>query len=288
MVTVSMMKKLSIIFLCFWGASSALYAADLTPAQQAKVRAVVSQYCELLSKFASSDTYIDSIYKITSLCSTWNMTTFDDLKENKQILLSDYLHRITNDFNHELSISYEGIQTAEIKKIQRPSMDKSKSEEDAFALIEVVKKIKGHGLNKTVKNVFAVNLKDYKIWGITKDALFEDDDASSMLSKGLVYFSENQYDEALFWFEKSADKGNVEAQFYCGIFYYLQENYSKAIAAFQKAIELNPDYTAAYRNMGIAYARQGDYSKTIVAFQKAARLGDKVAQEQLKKLGETW
>ncbi|MDR3268472.1 MAG: tetratricopeptide repeat protein [Tannerella sp.] len=266
------MRKL--IILCFLAAPFTLFAADLTSVQQAKVREVVSQYGKLLSEFASSDAYIGNNEKIERLCANINMSTFDDLKANEQILLGDYLNHIVIDFNHNLSISYEGIQTAKITGYQAPTLDKSESESEAYAfvLIEATKKIKGQGIDKTVKNVFAVNLDDYKIWGISKDALFESDDPYSLLQSGIRYYNNKQYNEALDRFERSAAKGNVEAQKYCGYVHYLQDNYAQAIAAYQKAIELKPDDAEAYYSMGNAYCKQGNYAQAIAVCQKAIEL----------------
>ena len=50
---------------------------------------------------------------------------------------------------------------------------------------------------------------------------------------------------------------------------------SKAIAQFQKAIQINPKYATAYNNLGIAYSDQGEWSKAIKQYQKAIQINPK-------------
>ncbi len=53
--------------------------------------------------------------------------------------------------------------------------------------------------------------------------------------------------------------------------------YDNAIADFDKAIELYPEYARAYNNRGIAYASKGRYTRSIVNFDKAIELKPKRA-----------
>jgi tetratricopeptide (TPR) repeat protein len=51
-----------------------------------------------------------------------------------------------------------------------------------------------------------------------------------------------------------------------------QGNWPEAIAHFQQALRLNPDYAEAYNNWGLALAYQGKPAEAIVHFQQALRL----------------
>lgn len=42
-------------------------------------------------------------------------------------------------------------------------------------------------------------------------------DDSAQFSLGLFYYDEENYDEALYWFKKSAEKGNLGAKIYAAI-----------------------------------------------------------------------
>ena len=46
----------------------------------------------------------------------------------------------------------------------------------------------------------------------------------------------------------------------------------RAIGAFTKAIELNPNYAVAYNNRGLAYRKKGDYDRAIVDYTIAKEL----------------
>lgn len=65
-----------------------------------------------------------------------------------------------------------------------------------------------------------------------------------------------------------------EAEVYnnLGVDWASQGRFIEAIAAFQRAIELYPNYENAYNNLGIAYASLGDFSAAVDAFQSAIEI----------------
>jgi len=65
-------------------------------------------------------------------------------------------------------------------------------------------------------------------------------------------------------------------------------NFSEAIRCFRKAIDINPNMSDAWYNLGIAYGREQKNSEALEYYQKAAQLGNIVAQEILTKMGEKW
>jgi len=73
-----------------------------------------------------------------------------------------------------------------------------------------------------------------------------------------------------------------------GIAYKGQGNLTKAIESYEKAIEIKPDYAAAYNNMGNAYYNQGKLELQISNYKKAARLGHQGCQDWLKENGYDW
>ncbi len=66
-------------------------------------------------------------------------------------------------------------------------------------------------------------------------------------------------DEALDWYLK----GNKLSQ---------QGNFDAAVDAYLKAIQINPEATGPFYNMGIAYKRLGQYPQAAGAFEAALRL----------------
>lgn len=63
------------------------------------------------------------------------------------------------------------------------------------------------------------------------------------------------------------------------------ENYDKAIADCNKAIELDPQYAEAYGIRGASYLALGNSSRAIADFQISARLGSQIAKQYLAKHG---
>lgn len=70
-----------------------------------------------------------------------------------------------------------------------------------------------------------------------------------------------------------------------GVAYGCLDNYQQAILDFNRTIELNPEYAEAYYYRGNAYNRIGEYQQAIKDFKVAARLGNKKAQDFLRKQG---
>jgi Flp pilus assembly protein TadD len=60
--------------------------------------------------------------------------------------------------------------------------------------------------------------------------------------------------------------------FNSGVTFYNQKEFSKAIQAYQKVIELNPRYVEAYNNLGIVYQTIGDVNRAFGAYQKATEI----------------
>ncbi len=57
-----------------------------------------------------------------------------------------------------------------------------------------------------------------------------------------------------------------------GIEYHKKGLYDRAIAEYNQAIKLNPDYTRAFNNRGRAYAKKGLYDRAIADFDAAIKL----------------
>jgi tetratricopeptide (TPR) repeat protein len=65
---------------------------------------------------------------------------------------------------------------------------------------------------------------------------------------------------------------DVLIHFNSGVSFYNQREFSKAIQAYQKVIELDPTYVEAYNNMGIIYQMLGNADRAFGAYQKATEI----------------
>ena len=64
----------------------------------------------------------------------------------------------------------------------------------------------------------------------------------------------------------------ILTHFNLGVQYYNQRQFSKAIQAYQKVIELDPTYIEAYNNLGIICQEIGDVDRAFEAFQKSIEI----------------
>jgi Tfp pilus assembly protein PilF len=60
--------------------------------------------------------------------------------------------------------------------------------------------------------------------------------------------------------------------FNSGVAFFNQKEFSKAIQAYQKVIELDPTYLEAYNNLGIIHQTMGDSKSALGAYQKATEI----------------
>lgn len=71
-----------------------------------------------------------------------------------------------------------------------------------------------------------------------------------------------------------------------GKFYFLNQKYDKAIAEFQKALEINDQNAETCYNLGLAYETKGQFDRARELYEKALSINPnhKLAQEHLNKL----
>jgi Flp pilus assembly protein TadD len=65
---------------------------------------------------------------------------------------------------------------------------------------------------------------------------------------------------------------DVLNHFNSGVHFYNQREFSKAIQAYQKVIELDPTYVEAYNNLGIIYQMLGDMDRAFEAYRKSTEI----------------
>jgi len=70
----------------------------------------------------------------------------------------------------------------------------------------------------------------------------------------------------------SSKEKQAQKHFSKGFGYQDQGELDKAIEEYKKAIELNPNYTRAYTNLGTVYLEKKDYDRAIQQFKKVLEL----------------
>lgn len=102
-------------------------------------------------------------------------------------------------------------------------------------------------------------------------------------SKLLLRYS--KFDEAEETLTKAIryDKHNFEAYYYRGCAKVNAKKYQEAIADFEKAIELKPDYADAYFNLGRTYYLMNKEDKACENYKLAAQYGRANLDDYLKR-----
>lgn len=93
--------------------------------------------------------------------------------------------------------------------------------------------------------------------------------------RGMAFFAQNKYKEALEDFEKSANYGkdNFRSIYYMGIVYGVTGQNEKALDAFTKSLEINGFQSHAYYRRALTYFNLADYQKSLEDLNEASRLG---------------
>ena len=132
----------------------------------------------------------------------------------------------------------------------------------------------GQNLNFVVPAAKIIELKGKKQTpSITKKdkAQTQVDD---IFSTALFYYLKDNFKKALPLFEQylQTHPDSDEAWFYAGVCYGELGRHQKAIQAYKQAIRLKPDDAYAYCNLGVAYKKSGRYQEAIQAYKQAIGL----------------
>lgn len=88
-------------------------------------------------------------------------------------------------------------------------------------------------------------------------------DAEAYYNRGIAYDNKGEYDRAIADYNKALEINPRHAGAYNnrGLAYYSKGEYDHAIADYNKAIEINPRHAEAYNNRAVAYYYKGEYNK---------------------------
>lgn len=104
--------------------------------------------------------------------------------------------------------------------------------------------------------------------------------------RGMAYFAQNKYYEALEDFTKSVenDPKNFRSMYYIGIVYSLQDDDEKAVEYFNKSLEINEYQSHVYYRKALSEYHLCNFSSAMEDLKKAMKLG--LENDEVQKLYE--
>ncbi len=98
-------------------------------------------------------------------------------------------------------------------------------------------------------------------------------------NRGNAYYRQGEYEKAIASYQKaiSINPDYAFAHNNLGSTYYKQGKYDLAIASYQTVIGINPNYARAHNSLGIAYYKQGKWDEAIAVWKKATSIKPKLA-----------
>jgi tetratricopeptide (TPR) repeat protein len=101
--------------------------------------------------------------------------------------------------------------------------------------------------------------------------------------RGISHLENEQIDDAISDFNKAIElnAGFAAAYIYRGIAHYKQGQFNQAISDYNKAIEINPEYAEVYYNRGDAFGKKGRFDQAISDYNKAIEINPEYAEAYL-------
>ena len=115
-------------------------------------------------------------------------------------------------------------------------------------------------------------------YAITEE--IKETDSGELLNQGIALLELYRYDQAIAYFNNAIaiNPNFAEAYYTRGVAYFGKYQDDKAIADFTEALEINPKYVFAYKIRGLAYSEKGQYDKAISDYNKAVEINPRDAE----------
>lgn len=272
-----MKNILTILLLC---GCLVTHSQEITEAQRTKALAMASQFCELLAQYSSNgDQYVDNDAKIFALCTSQNITAYNDLEGNKEDLLVSYLFTILGKYNNKLEMSFSRPQIEQISglpMLEVTSLDISGNRSfevndfaDRYIILGVKQTIAS--LSKTIDRKIIYSCKEDKIIAFTKD-----DSPFLTLCKAVEAFSKADYASVFRLVDEVLNHKRFDAfpKEQALLFAMMSAMFSEDLMRLKKYGSRTKDYIAFYNYAtGLIYIKQGKTNIALPYLETAVSKG---------------
>jgi cytochrome c-type biogenesis protein CcmH/NrfG len=102
----------------------------------------------------------------------------------------------------------------------------------------------------------AAALDESKVAALREQADASPSSAAPRVALGNLYFDDERYDDAVKWYEEAIklDARNPDVSTDLGVSYYYTNQPDRALAQFERSLEIDPKHTKTMLNMGIVRA----------------------------------
>ena len=106
------------------------------------------------------------------------------------------------------------------------------------------------------------------------DDIFYQDQENAQMNLGLAYLGKEDFSRALAVFNSlvSSNPRSPVVRVHLGRVYFAMGKTEQAIAEYQNALQLYPEYAGAFYHLGVAYTRTRDYEAARAAFGEVVRI----------------
>jgi tetratricopeptide (TPR) repeat protein len=106
------------------------------------------------------------------------------------------------------------------------------------------------------------------------DGFAKGDKKIAYLERGNAYLGKSEYERAIADYDRAIELDPKYAMAYHnrGLSHYNRRDYDQAIADYSHAIQLNPKYAVAYHGRGLAYRKKGEYDRAIADYDRVIEL----------------
>lgn len=241
------MKRIIIAVCLLFCVTNIMANTKLTQNDKERFIQCVRQYCELLKDFSGNIDNVTLVDSILAKCENDKVQTFDDISlkhsttdvEYNSVPMFQYLQNITTKYDNELDVSFSDFQCE--KTVSESSAMPGIQVSTSYALVYVVKRIKGKGIDVKVPLKISINTSSLKIGGTVSE---EYEDPHSIYLNSLDLIAEGKESKARELLLKCTAyrtyAGRYRAMTELGLSYFREKRLKDAIDMLSKASEQDP------------------------------------------------